>query len=283
MSNSFWDIANQRTSYLGWRDRQDHGRNEEHHHVLRCRLEYNRSRQCWHSQPFLYLEYRQWSDLSLPELAGSLAPNLEVEDEGDYLVQGKTISLIRVSIFLIMAAFIAGIAGCFYTPPSHNLEIRTWYDLNAIWNNLAGHHTLMNDLDSTTPGYEELASARANQGKGWQPIGTTLTQKGDMALQPLWALSTGKDTRYVTYLSTVLTKMLSGSFYVRRAERGHQRYRRGECHCDWRSVCGDSSGIESWRLCMQFLFHSQRDWRLYCRRSGGIESYGTVSNSYSTR
>jgi hypothetical protein len=29
----------------------------------------------------------------------------------------------------------------------------------------------MNDLDSTTPGYEELASPTANQGKGWEPIG----------------------------------------------------------------------------------------------------------------
>jgi len=28
----------------------------------------------------------------------------------------------------------------------------------------------MNDLDSTTDGYEELASETANEGKGWQPI-----------------------------------------------------------------------------------------------------------------
>ena len=52
------------------------------------------------------------------------------------------------------------------------LEIRDWYALDAIRNNLVGNHTLMNDLDSTTPGYEELASPTANQGKGWQPIGT---------------------------------------------------------------------------------------------------------------
>ena len=51
-------------------------------------------------------------------------------------------------------------------------EIRDWYDLDAIRDNLYGSHTLMNDLDSTTPGYEELASQTANQGKGWQPIGT---------------------------------------------------------------------------------------------------------------
>ena len=52
------------------------------------------------------------------------------------------------------------------------LEIRDWYDLDAIRDNLVGNHTLMNDLDSTTPGYEELASPTANEGQGWDPIGT---------------------------------------------------------------------------------------------------------------
>ena len=75
-----------------------------------------------------------------------------------------------------MAALIAGLGGAYYvgggnTPLSQNLEIWTWYDLDAVRDNLAGNHTLMNDLDSTTPGYEELASPTANGGKGWQPIG----------------------------------------------------------------------------------------------------------------
>jgi len=52
------------------------------------------------------------------------------------------------------------------------LEVRDWYDLDAIRDNLYGSHTLMNDLDSTTPGYEELASPTANEGQGWDPIGT---------------------------------------------------------------------------------------------------------------
>jgi hypothetical protein len=52
------------------------------------------------------------------------------------------------------------------------LEVQNWYDLDAIRENLEGHHHLMNDLDSTTAGYEELASPTANGGKGWQPIGT---------------------------------------------------------------------------------------------------------------
>ena len=52
------------------------------------------------------------------------------------------------------------------------LEIQDWYDLDDIRNNLSGSYILVNDLDSTTPGYEELASPTANEGKGWQPIGT---------------------------------------------------------------------------------------------------------------
>jgi len=78
-----------------------------------------------------------------------------------------------VSIFLVTVALITGIAICVYTTPtSPNPEIRTWYDLDAVRNNLGGNYTLMNNLDSTIPGYEELASPTANQGKGWEPIGT---------------------------------------------------------------------------------------------------------------
>ena len=50
-------------------------------------------------------------------------------------------------------------------------EVKTWYDLDAIRDNLSGFYVLMNDLDSATVGYEGLASAMANGGKGWQPIG----------------------------------------------------------------------------------------------------------------
>jgi hypothetical protein len=74
-----------------------------------------------------------------------------------------------VSVFLIMAALITGMVGCDDT--TQNLEIRTWYDLDAIRDNLSGNYTLMNDIDSTTAGYDELASPTANGGKGWEPIG----------------------------------------------------------------------------------------------------------------
>ena len=74
----------------------------------------------------------------------------------------------RISSFLIAVALIAGMVGC--SLPSRNLKIRDWYDLYAIRDNLSGHHILMNDLDSTTVGYEELASPTANEGRGWEPI-----------------------------------------------------------------------------------------------------------------
>ena len=77
----------------------------------------------------------------------------------------------KVSILLITVALIAGMVGCgCTTTPSQNLEIRDWYDLDSVRDNLAGNHTLMDDLDSTTAGYTELASLTANQGKGWEPI-----------------------------------------------------------------------------------------------------------------
>jgi len=75
----------------------------------------------------------------------------------------------RVSIFLIMVALIAGMVGC--DPPP--IEIWDWYDLHAVRDNLGGSYLLMNDLDSTTAGYMELASETANWRRGWEPIGTS--------------------------------------------------------------------------------------------------------------
>jgi hypothetical protein len=57
-------------------------------------------------------------------------------------------------------------------------RIWDWYDLDAIRDNLGGSYVLMNDLDSTTAGYTDLASETANGGKGWQPIGTTAENDG---------------------------------------------------------------------------------------------------------
>jgi hypothetical protein len=62
--------------------------------------------------------------------------------------------------------------GSYFIYAVFGLEVRDWYDLDAIRDNMYGSHTLMNGLDSTSPGYEELAGPAANEGKGWQPLGT---------------------------------------------------------------------------------------------------------------
>jgi hypothetical protein len=92
-------------------------------------------------------------------------------DEGCYFVNWggnvSTIADVRAATTTIT------MNGTYLIYPVFGREIRDWYDLDSIRDNLIGSHTLMNDLDSTTPGYEELAGPTANQGKGWQPIGTS--------------------------------------------------------------------------------------------------------------
>jgi hypothetical protein len=84
---------------------------------------------------------------------------------------------VKPDVFLLVLALLVamvsygGTCGTRNLPPSEDLEIRTWYDLDAVRDNLDGDHTLINDLDSTTAGYTELASPTANGGKGWEPIG----------------------------------------------------------------------------------------------------------------
>ena len=58
-------------------------------------------------------------------------------------------------------------------------EIRNWYDLHAIRRHLDRSYVLMNDLDSTVAGFEELAGPTANGGKGWEPIGATHSLPSD--------------------------------------------------------------------------------------------------------
>jgi len=67
-----------------------------------------------------------------------------------------------------------GAAGCGPMPT----EIQNWYDLNAIIDNVRGTYILINNLDATTDGYEELAGPTANEGKGWQPIAVNSTFVG---------------------------------------------------------------------------------------------------------
>jgi hypothetical protein len=96
--------------------------------------------------------------------------NLVAEaDEGCYFVRwaGNVTTIADVEAATTTITMNDG----YYIYAIFGLEIRDWYDLDAIRDNLYGSHTLMNDLDSNTPGYEELASQTADEGKGWQSIG----------------------------------------------------------------------------------------------------------------
>jgi hypothetical protein len=75
-----------------------------------------------------------------------------------------------IGILLIVFVLTGGMVGCDGNP-SQTGEIRTWYDLDDVRDNLGGSYILMNDLDSTTSGYGQLAGLTANGGKGWEPIG----------------------------------------------------------------------------------------------------------------
>jgi hypothetical protein len=85
--------------------------------------------------------------------------------------RGRHQCLALLGILLTTISLIAGTVGC--DPATDYLEVRNWHDLYAVRGNLGGHYLLMNDLDSTTAGYGELVGNTANQGKGWQPIGTS--------------------------------------------------------------------------------------------------------------
>jgi hypothetical protein len=96
--------------------------------------------------------------------------------------QKKRTNMNRSLILLITSIIILAITiivVCTISPTLTPIEIRDWYGLNATRDNLGSSYLLMNDLDYTTPGYEELASETANQGKGWQPIGTFSTQQNN--------------------------------------------------------------------------------------------------------
>ena len=81
----------------------------------------------------------------------------------------------RILHSLISSAIISSLAvsaSAAVTGAPTAIEIWDWYDLHAVRDNLSGHHRLMTDLDVTTAGYTELAGAAANEGQGWEPIGT---------------------------------------------------------------------------------------------------------------
>jgi len=89
---------------------------------------------------------------------------------------GSAVRYVAVTGLLLLAvAVITAAVGCDpeRVPRGPVPEIRNWHDLNRVRDYLGGSFILMNDLDATTAGYEEVASGAANDKKGWQPIGTS--------------------------------------------------------------------------------------------------------------
>jgi len=170
----------------------------------------------------------------------------------------------RVIILLAAIALIVWLVSWLSAPSSENLEIRTWYDLDAITDNLAGNHILMNDLDSTTAGYEELAGPTANQGKGWEPIGFFGAIGGggcSYGVAPWWY-------------------GLTGTFDGQRYEiRDLFINRPDECHVSPMGLFGsiDEGGIIKNVGVVNVTV-------IGCESVGGLVGYnrGTVSNSYSS-
>jgi hypothetical protein len=88
------------------------------------------------------------------------------------LSSGRHHYLAIVSTFLITLAFIAGTISCSCGGGGGGavVEIKTWYELDAIRNNLEGNYILMDNLNYTTDGYDELVGDTVDK-KGWKPIG----------------------------------------------------------------------------------------------------------------
>ena len=57
-------------------------------------------------------------------------------------------------------------------------QIADWYNLDNVRNYLSSHFIVINDLNSNSIGYTELAGASAHEGKGWQPIAANSTFVG---------------------------------------------------------------------------------------------------------
>jgi hypothetical protein len=98
--------------------------------------------------------------------------NLVAEAEESYLFVDWTGNVNTIANVNAAATTIT-VSGDYYITANFAFatEISDWYGMNATRNDLTGSYLLMNDLDSTTRGYQELAGTIADAGRGWQPIG----------------------------------------------------------------------------------------------------------------
>ncbi len=85
-----------------------------------------------------------------------------------YTTKGNRRRLVAV---IAGCAIVAVVVVIIQLAASDTVRIRDWHDLHRVRDDLAGSYMLMNDLDSTTAGYQEVAGPTANDGSGWEPVG----------------------------------------------------------------------------------------------------------------
>ena len=104
--------------------------------------------------PDAYYGFVEWTG-DVDTIADVYAESTTITVKGDYSITAN------FSLF-------AGGNGTAENP----YQIADWYHLDNVRNYLSMHFIVINDLDYNSIGYTELASATANEGKGWQPIGS---------------------------------------------------------------------------------------------------------------
>ncbi len=102
-----------------------------------------------------HYSFVEWTG-NITTILDPAAPETTITTEGDYSITAQFI-------------LFDGGSG----EPDDPYEIANWHHLDNIRNYLDADFVLINDLDSDTAGYTELASGTANGSNGWQPIGTS--------------------------------------------------------------------------------------------------------------
>jgi len=108
------------------------------------------------AQPEGSYSFVQWTG-NVSTIADVCAAETTITMNGDYSITANFI-------------LFAGGSGTVEDP----YQIADWRHLDNVRNYLSSHFIVINDLDLSSIGHTELASETANEGKGWQPIGTLL-------------------------------------------------------------------------------------------------------------
>jgi len=219
--------------------------------------------------------------------------------------------LVVASVFLVTIALIPGMAGCVpdlvksfaggHGTEEDPYQITNWHHLNNVRDYLPSHFILMNDLDSTTLGYDELAGPTANGGKGWQPIGTeddifsgTFDGQGheirDLFInrpdENLIGLFVGVSGAGVVENIGVVDAYVVGEIHTGGLAGGNagtitNSYATGSVVGNWSvgGLVGGNSGDGTVSYC---YFNGSVTGNVYVGCLVGFNSYAVVSNSYST-